>query len=50
MRLLAEEFMAPDEQLFVILAAGKIDSCRVFNSSIPGQLLSCQQVLDFLAK
>jgi hypothetical protein len=49
MRLLAEEYMASDEQLFVILAARKIDSSFDVKFSISGQLVSCQPHLDFLA-
>jgi hypothetical protein len=40
---LAEEYMASDKQLFVILAAGKSDYCRV----VPGQLVSFHLHLDF---
>jgi hypothetical protein len=49
MRLLAEEYMAYEEQHFVILAAWKSHSCIVVKSSIPGQLVSCQPPIDFLA-
>jgi hypothetical protein len=48
MRLLAEDYMTSDVQLFVILAAWKSDSCRVVKSSNPGQLASCQNVEQLL--
>jgi hypothetical protein len=46
MRLLVEIYRASDVQLFVILEALKIDSCLVVKSSNPGQLASCQPLLD----
>jgi hypothetical protein len=49
MRLLAEDYMTSDEQLFVILAAWKSESCRVVKFSNLGQLTSCQPLLDILA-
>jgi hypothetical protein len=48
MNSLAEEYMASDEQLFVIFSSCKSDSCRVVKSYIPGQLVSCHPLLDFL--
>jgi hypothetical protein len=49
MRLLAEEYMASDEQLFVILAAWKRHSCSVVKFSVPRQLVWCQLLIEFLA-
>jgi hypothetical protein len=50
MRVLADEYMVSDEQIFVILAVWESDSCLVVKSSIPGQLVSFQPLLDFLKK
>ena len=36
-------------QLFVLLSAWKSDSCRVVKSYNPGQMASCQPLLDILA-
>jgi hypothetical protein len=49
MKPLAVDYMASDEQLFVILAASKSDSYRVVKSYNPGQLVSFQPLLDILA-
>jgi hypothetical protein len=49
MRTLPEEYLTSGEQLFIILAAWKFDSCRVLKSFTPGILVSYRAIFGILA-